>query len=657
MISNNLIKFFAFLFAIILLVNGNSSAQWVSNPAVNTKLVIDTEDPINIMSLDDGNGGVYVIWEDKKIANASDVFFIHANSHGEVSFRADGKAVSTFPGGKEFPAAVTDVFGNALVVFKVVINDKPKQLFIQKLSANGARVWHNEGLNISYNNLEIVDYSIDCNEDSLICVSYLMREPGFTGDYILGYRFITHNGFILNPEPDQSYLFRSNNRKSKTSVVADYNGGAFFFWLENISGKSVLRASHVDKDLRKHWKGEVTTISDPKHSVLSYTTNRFGNSVYLSFQYQGQKKEIKQQLITRSGKLPWGPDGRIITSLKGNKLNPQAAIIDSSIYLSWTHEVDNEKDIFIQKFDKNGRALWQKEGLPVIKLSGDQFGQKLVHDKRGNLIITWIDRRVDSLYGNIYVQKLDSQGKFLWDSLSVTIGSSHNSQKSYLSLLPDGSGGAIAVFKERRDGKNEIYAHKIFESGTFASQVLGFNAATENGEIKISWYAANELPAITYQVQRTIQTDSGLAQWSLIRSVEPDDDRSVNYYEMYDTPNTNGTLYYRIIQKDAGETETVYDVVKVNYLESANSIVLAQNSPNPFSDSTLISFYLPEDQDVTFEFFDSKVELIKEIPKHSYSAGRHEILFKADNLQPGIYFCRFKAGNHIEVKKMVVSPN
>lgn len=655
--SISLIKLYAFLFAIILIVSDDSCAQWVSNPAVNTKLVIDTKDPINIVSLDDGNGGVYVIWVDKKIGNASDVFFIHANSNGEVSFRADGKAVSTLTGSKEFSSAVTDRYGNALVVFKVAVNDKPEQLFIQKLSDNGSRIWQNEGLNVSYNDLEIVDYSVDCYEDSLICVSYLMREPGFTGDYILGYKFITHNGLIINPEPEKSYLFRSNNRKSRTSVVVDYSGGAFFFWMENISGKSVLRASHVDKDLRKNWRGEVISISDPKQSVLSYTANRFGNSVYLSLQYQGQKKEIKNQLVTRSGKLPWGPEGKIITTLKGNQLNPQSAIIDSSIYLTWTHEFNNDKDIFIQKFDKDGRTLWQKGGLPVIKLSGDQFGQKLIHDEKGNLIITWIDNRVDSLNGNIYIQKIDSHGNLLWDSLSVMIGSSNNSQKSYLSLVPDGSGGAIAVFKERRDGKNEIYAHKIFESGTFASQVIGFNATAENGEIKISWYAANELPKITYQVQRTVQADTGLAQWSLIGSVEPDEDRSVNYYEMYDTPNTNGTLYYRIIQKDASETETVYDLVKVNYLESANSIVLAQNSPNPFSDSTVISFYLPEDQEVTFEFFDSKVELIKEIPKHNYSAGRHEILFKADNLQPGIYFCRFKAGNHIEVKKMVVSPN
>lgn len=653
---NNLIKFYTFILTVVLIVNVNSFGQWVSNPALNTKLVMDTKDPVNIICLDDRNGGAYVIWQDKKNTGPGDIYFLHTNSYGEVSFRADGKAVSTLHGAKEYPAAVTNRKGNAFILFKANVKDKSKQLFIQKLSANGSRLWQNEGINISVNNLEIVDYSIDTYQDSLICVSYLMREDGFTGDYMLDYIFLNNNGVVINPKQENSFLFRSNNRKNKVSVVEDHEGGAFFFWLENISGKSVLRASHIDELFNKNWTSEAISISDSSQSVLNYTTNRYGNSVYLSFQCQGRKKEIRQQLITRSGKLPWSPGGKLITALKGNQINPQPAIVDTSIYLTWTNEFQNDKDIFIQKFDKNGKSIWKKDGIPVIKLQGDQFSQKLIQDEKDNLIISWIDRRVDSLFGNIYVQKIDNKGKFIWDSLGVILGSFNNSQKSYLNLLPDGSGGAIAIFKERRDGRNEIYAHKVFETGTYASQVFGFTANTEDGKIKLNWYAANESPNIKYNIQRTTQNDTGLTIWSDIGNLEPNEDRSINYYEMFDTPGINGTLYYRIVQKQGNDSETISDIFKANYLESANSIVLAQNSPNPFTDSTTISFYLPEDQEVTLEFFDSRVELIKEIPKQKYTSGRHEIIFKGDNLQPGIYFCRFKAGNHIEVKKMVVSP-
>ena len=655
MILNKLEKIFLLLPTILLPVF-SVQAQWVSNPAVNTKLVNGPKDPINITALDDRNGGLFVFWEDKKIGNVSDIFFIHTNENGEVSFRADGKTVSTLTGRKEILVAVTDDDGNAYVLWKSAVKDKPDQLFIQKLSKNGERLWQSEGKNISENELEVLDYSIDINRNGIICVSYLMREPGFIGDYLVEYQFLDQSGSLLYKNSDKSWLFKSNSRKSKTSVVADYEGGAFVFWLENFSGKSVLRGSYVDENDIKKWGKEPVNISSTINNVLSYTVNRFGNSVYLSFQYQGQKKEIHHQLITRNGNLPWGTGGKRVTSLNGNQLNSQTALIDSSIYVTWTNEFQNDKNLFIQKFDKNGKPLWKKDGISVIDLKGDQFGQKIINDEKGNLIVAWIDRRVDSVYGNIYVQKIDTQGKLMWDSLSVVLGSFHNSQKSYLNLVPDGSGGAIAVFKEKREGKNEIYAQKIFNTGTYASQVLGFSANIDDGKIRLSWYAANESPEVFYNIERTVQSDTGFANWSLIGTVEANEIRSVNFYELFDVPNTYGTLYYRVVQKDGNAASTVYDLVKINYLESASSIVLAQNLPNPFTDSTTISFYLPEEENVILEFFDSKVELIKEIPKQKYSAGRHEIIFRDENLIPGIYFYRFKAGNYIEVRKMVVSP-
>jgi hypothetical protein len=516
-------------------------------------------------------------------------------------------------------------------------------------------LWGDNGVEVSKNDLEIIDYSFDIYKNGMLIVSYMYREPGFIGDYIVAYQFIDQLGNLKHISYDESLLFTSNNRKSKTSVLVDFENGAFFFWMENFSGKSILRSLFIDETGLKIWGKEPVNISNINKSVLSYNVNRFGNSVYLSFQYQGQIKDIHHQLITRNGNLVWGTGGKKISNMNGSQLNPQTAIIDSTIYLTWTNEFRNSKDIFVQKFDMNGKAYWKKEGIPVIKSVGDQFGQKIIHDQKGNLIIAWIDKRADSVYGNIYVQKIDSKGQVIWDSLSVTMGSFHNSHKSYINLLPDGSGGAIVVFKEKRNGKNELFAQKVFETGTFASQILAFTADKVDGKIKLSWYSANESPSVTYNIERTVHADTGLADWNRIGTVEITENRSVNYYEFFDIPDTAGTLYYRIIQNNGNNEESVYDVVKLNYLETAESIVLTQNSPNPFTDSTMISFYLPYDEDITLEFFDSKVEVIKRVPKQKYLAGQHEIIFKSDELEPGIYFYRFKAGNHIEVKKMVVS--
>lgn len=640
----------------LAVINNSVFAQWVNNPSANTKLVLGTKDPVNISALEDGDGGLFVFWEDKKSADVPDIYFIHANGYGVVSLRADGKTVTDGKEARESPVAVSDQNGNAYIIWKISEEKKPDKLSIQKLSRSGSRLWGDRGISIPQNDLDVVDYKIDYFRNGSITIAYLVREPGFTGDYIIAYQTINQHGQLLKDNFLNAVVFRSNNRKSKISVISDPAGGAFLFWLENISGKGVLKAYYVDESGNNKWGNEPVSISSTKNDVLTYTVDRFGNSVYLSFQYQGQKKSIHHQLITRNGSMPWGNTAKRISELNGSQLNPQTVVVDSTIYLSWTNEIDQDKDIYIQKFNKNGKALWKKDGVPVIKLHGDQFGQKIISDNHDNIIIAWIDRRIDSVYGNIYAQKVDMNGNLIWDSLSVVLGSFHNSQKSYLNLVPDGFGGAIAVFKEKRGEAGEIFAQKIFNTGTYASQVLGFSAYQEDEKIKLSWYAANESPGVFYEIERAEQSDTGMINWDIIATMYAKNDKNVSLYELYDTPAANGTLYYRIIQKDGGKASTEYELVKTNFLEAASSIVLTQNSPNPFSDSTSISFYLPEELEVTLEIFDSRVELIKELQKQKYSAGRHEIVFKDENLHPGIYFYRFKAGNHIEVKKMVVSP-
>ena len=93
-------------------------AQWVNNPALNTKLVIDGAKPINISSVEDLKGGAFIFWEDNKSGFQNEIFFIHMDGNGKVSFNADGKKISDQMGDKFTPVVAQNLPNTAVVVWK-----------------------------------------------------------------------------------------------------------------------------------------------------------------------------------------------------------------------------------------------------------------------------------------------------------------------------------------------------------------------------------------------------------------------------------------------------------------------------------------------------------------------------------------------------------
>jgi len=648
------IKIIVLIIAAFACIVDISFAQWVNDPSSNTKLVIDPVDPINVSALKDFDGGAYVFWEDKKGKPESDIYFIHFDKNGDVSFRADGKAVSTRDGIKENPLAFVEPAGNSIVIWKGYDKKKNPEIYIQKLSKNGLRLWQNEGIQLTESRIEKVDYSLRLDKRGYAHISYITKSISSSNKFSVKYQTLTPGGKFLS-DSLKGVLYSSNNTLSETEVVPDNKSGSFIFWLENQNQKTVLLAQYIDSTGSKKWGNKPLLISKTISNVLNYSVGKLGNSIYVAITYQGNNKIVYQHLISDKGKLLWGNDGKLLTYQKGSQTNPQFAFVDSSVVVSWTNEFEKLKDVFIQRFDITGTRMWGNNGKRIINIKGNQFGQRIVYDRKNGVVLAWIDKREDNPNANLYIQKVDLKGKFVWDSSGVMISSSQNLQKSYLNLVPDGEGGAIAVFKGSFGKRNDIFGQKIFSTGTYASQILGFNAQVVGDSVKIFWYAANENEGTTYSVYRTAIENAEEGDWRIAGSLKKNNSLETNYYEFYDLPDINGSIYYRIVQI-SDKTQPQYTATeKVDYFRDVEIIMLGQNSPNPFSDSTKISFYLPDEEEVTFEFFNSNIETIKKIEDVEYPAGKSEISFKANNLPPGIYFYRLKVGKFVDVKKMIIS--
>jgi len=631
------------------------SAQWVNNTNENTRLVIDVIDPVNISVVDDSKGGTFIFWQDKKELGGNQVLFIHLDGSGKVSFRADGKKISQLPGPMLNPVSTVSSAGSVVTIWKDYSHNLSGDLYAQRVTANGNLLWSPSGLQLTNPTEEINDYSLTSSEQGQIFVSYVAKSKNLNVVYSIKVKMVNVNGKIIGKDEGIT-IHSSPNRKSNISILVDNSGGAFIFWIESEKNKNVLYAQHINQTGKLLWGIKPLTISSTAQSITTYLVQMFGaDKIYSCWQIQSRDKDIYHQLIGIKGNNIWDRGGKLITKQNGNQSNPQAVAYDSSIIVSWTNEIKNDHKVFLQKYNLKGNPVWKNGPVSPVNEKSDQFGQKIISDGKNGALLAWIDKRGDLGSGDIYSQRINSSGDLVWHDKGVLVGSHSNSLKSYLSLIPDKRGGAIAIFKDTRNKANEIYGQKIFSTGTYISQIVGFKSELINDKIKISWYSANETGDTKYTIEKTSLADSGITGWQEVKVENSHGKANANYYEYYDTPYQSGTLYYRIVQKDDEGNEQSSEVSKIVYFKGADEVIVAQNSPNPFSDQTNISFYLPTPKRVTIEFFNNRIEKISEISNQLFNAGENEVTFSAKDLEPGIYFFRFKADEFVDVKKMVIT--
>lgn len=86
---------------------------------------------------------------------------------------------------------------------------------------------------------------------------------------------------------------------------------------------------------------------------------------------------------------------------------------------------------------------------------------------------------------------------------------------------------------------------------------------------------------------------------------------------------------------------------------------LRTNAPNPFSESTSITYQLADDTEVTITIYDTLGRRVQTLTDERKRTGVHHVEWRPDSrggrsLASGIYFCRMKTPNYRETRKLVL---
>lgn len=608
---------------------------------------IKASNPTDISTVCDGKSGIYVFWKESRSSVENKILYAYVDFSKEYRDEVAGKKIIEMSFIQKSPASISYISNDAVVAWKDYSIQPYGEIFMQRISGENF-VWDEGGIRINNNSGQIIDYSFCSDKAGNIFLGYTTRSDYPSNDYNINYQRVLSDGSLAYK--NQSVTVEASPRmKNNLKVLHDNNGGAFILWTEKINNIESLLIKKCDPAGKSVLGKRPIKISSMLQNVTRFTASIISKSL-LYIAWETDNKNIYHQLIKSNGQALWTIGGVKAANTKGKNFLPQSIQDDSLITLSWLNDLRKHNTLFVQKFRINGKSLWKDEGVAVLYQTDLITNYAISKDNDGELLTACVISSDVNNSCSTSTQKISSKGKLLWDSIHTSTSLPISCSNNYLSLFPRTNESIILTYNTEF-GEIVIEKAQKFQKPdadfiTLKSEPLG-----QAVRLKINTNVKDENSALI--IERLFQSDTTESAWNYIGTVNGLLTTSMAEYEFVDDPDEFGTLYYRAVLKNK-EKDLVSNISRIDHLESVSRIVVAQNNPNPFRDSTVINFYLPTSSFVGFEFFDEHAEKIGEISEREFPAGENSITFHSRGLQPGIYFYKLFTKGFVEVKKMVV---
>lgn len=338
-------------------------------------------------------------------------------------------------------------------------------------------------------------------------------------------------------------------------------------WIDRRSGQEDIYAQKLD------FYGNPVCAADgipvcaaPGRQVSPATVPDGGGGAYFAWADERSAPggfDIYAQRMDLHGSLQWAANGVLVCGAPGSQ-GSVAACTDgvAGAVLTWEDERSGDRDLYAQRLDKTGSALWAVGGVPVCSAPGGQFSPAISTGGSGGAVVTWCDSRAGIENYDVYAQKLDGQGNRSWPSAGLPVCTAVGDQYSP-AIASDRQGGAIIAWSDTRfttvvPGQPayfnfDVHVTKINSSGAAVwgqaialgsyCQYLGGVAADGSGGAFTGWYTDTDIhPMYTMNdISVTRVTD-----WDL---------KAADRKSLLDEYNRRVVEYNKKIKKAAGGVE------------------------------------------------------------------------------------------------------
>lgn len=401
------------LLASFLLDSIPARAQWKSDGAPVCTVATAQAHPA---IAPDGAGGVIMVWEDSRTFAGSgyDIYVQRLNASGIPLWAADGVALCTQTGDQIFLAVASDGAAGAIVAWADSRNG-PATVYAQRVDANGSFLWATDGVSV--------------------CIAL----------------------------PEQNV----------PTITGDTSGGVIVAWLDTRSGEIDVYAQRLSAAGTRLWGDggvPVCTSAGLQHSP-DMIADGAGGAIMAWPDERSDAGDIYAQRVNASGSPLWTLGGApVCTALLSQGPSALASDGQGGAIITWvdgrTSNNPNQRNIYAQRVNGAGAPQWVADGVPVCTAFSEQNYPLPVIDGAGGAVITWHDRRAANW--DIYAQRIDAAGSALWTANGVALCTAANTQV-FAEAVPDAAGGAVVMWSDLRNAattEDDVYAQRVSAAGT-----------------------------------------------------------------------------------------------------------------------------------------------------------------------------------------------
>lgn len=454
-------KLLPFFIAIILF--NKSFSQWSSNSTINTPLSTASNIQKDISISSDKKNGAILIWEDLRNGTTEDVYAQRINSAGYVKWAVNGIAVCTAVNKQNSVSSVEDGNGGVIVAWDDFRSGN-SDIYAQKIDSNGVVQW-------ALNGVAVCSKALSQESSKIISDgmggAIIVWEDSINGAIDVYAQRISSTGAILWASSGVP-ICAAPLKQARPRLQPDNAGGAFIVWQDKRNGIDYdIYAQRINASGNVVWAtngilicNAVNTQSHPK------LRGDGANGVIIAWQDKRNALDfdLYAQRVGAGGNIKWQNNGVAVCAEADNQeeLDMTNENILNGVILCWTDHrsiISNNSDIYIQKIDSLGNQIWTANGIALTGSLLDQKNSNLVGDGSGGAIVVW----QDSVAGNqwdIKSQRVNINGQQQWGLNGLSVCNNTNSQTQPVNIS-SGAGASIFAWEDKRNTIDDIFVQRF----------------------------------------------------------------------------------------------------------------------------------------------------------------------------------------------------